>query len=70
MSYGQIAAFAEVPGTLPEVDESEFKPHRNFATWGRTSHASTSLQNLTAQPNTVSTSKSPVWCMPRFSAPR
>ena len=30
MSYGQIAAFAEVPGTLPEVDESEFKPHSEF----------------------------------------
>ncbi len=35
MSYGQIAAFAEVPETLPEVDESEFKAHSEFRYLGK-----------------------------------
>lgn len=30
MSYGEIVSFAEVPDHLPEVDESEFKPHGEF----------------------------------------
>ncbi len=30
LSYGEIVRFAEVPGELPEVDESEFKPHSAF----------------------------------------
>ncbi len=30
MSYGQIAAFAEVPASLPEVAESEFKAFSEF----------------------------------------
>ena len=30
LSYGEIAAFAEVPETLPEVDESSFKPASEF----------------------------------------
>ena len=35
MSYGEIAAFAEVPETLPEVDESEFKSHAEFRYLGK-----------------------------------
>ena len=30
LSYGEIAAFAEVPEALPEVDESSFKPASEF----------------------------------------
>ncbi len=35
MSYGQIAAIAEVPEILPEVDESEFKAHSEFRYLGK-----------------------------------
>jgi isoquinoline 1-oxidoreductase beta subunit len=35
MSYGEIVGFAEVPEELPEVDESEFKPHSEFRYLGR-----------------------------------
>ena len=30
MSYGEIVSFAELPEALPEVNESEFKPHGEF----------------------------------------
>lgn len=30
MSYGEIVSFAEPPAALPEVNESEFKPHGEF----------------------------------------
>ena len=35
LSYGQIAAFAELPETLPEVDEREFKTHGEFRYLGK-----------------------------------
>ena len=35
LSYGQIVALAEVPEELPEVDESELKPHSEFRYLGR-----------------------------------
>jgi len=35
LSYGQIAAFADVPDTLPELDESEFKAHSEFRYLGK-----------------------------------
>ncbi len=35
LSYGDIVRFAEVPDALPEVDESDFKPHSEFRYLGR-----------------------------------